>query len=94
MLRIVAEAVTSDRRALPQAAFYHGGILLASSGGASIVSVYDGHDTTGVLIDRFDVQASQFQQSFYERGIALRRGLYVDLGSNVSAFTLYYSDQE
>ena len=83
-------AIGTDRKELDPAAVYHGGILLAAAGGAATVAVYDGHDTTGELIDYFSVAASGHERSWMDDGILLKRGLYIDLGSNVSAFTIFY----
>jgi len=84
-------AVQVDRQVLQRAAVYHGGVLSSSSGGASTVAVYDGLDTTGELIDYFIVLGALYGDSHvFERGVALRVGLYVDLRTNVEAFTVYY----
>jgi len=69
---------------------YHGGVLKSSSGGAATVDVYDGIDTGGELIDSFQCAASARDFHVLERGLEIRRRLYVDLGSNVTAFTVYY----
>jgi len=82
--------VFADKQLIQRAGVYHGGLLLASGDGTSTVSVYDGVDTSGELIDSFSVAASTPQVRVFERGIALARGLYIDLGSNVSTFTAYY----
>ncbi|OGO08509.1 MAG: hypothetical protein A2Y61_04000 [Chloroflexi bacterium RBG_13_60_13] len=82
--------VFADKQVIQRAGVYHGGLLLATGDGASTVAVYDGVDTSGELIDSFSVAASTPQVRVFERGIALARGLYVDLGSNVSVFAAYY----
>lgn len=82
--------VYSDRQLIQRAGVYHGGYLLASGDGASTVAVYDGLDTSGEPIDYFSVATSTPERHIYEKGLALRVGLYVDLGSNVSVFTAYY----
>lgn len=83
-------AVDADGRVLDAGVTYHGGILLAGSGGAATVAVYDGVDASGDLIDYFSAAASARDRGTIDRGLIIRRGLYVDLGSNVSNFTLYY----
>ena len=83
-------AVGVDRGPVREAASYHGGALKTTSGGAGTVDVYDGFDATGELIDTFQAAASDVDVHIFERGLQLRSGIYVDLGSNVSAFTLYY----
>jgi hypothetical protein len=82
--------VQTDRQLIQRAAVYHGGLLLADGVGASTVNIYDGLDTTGELIDSFSVATSTPERHIYEKGLALRVGLYVDLGANVSVFTAYY----
>jgi hypothetical protein len=82
--------VYADKQLVQRAAVYHGGLLLASGDGAATVTVYDGVDTSGEPIDSFSVAASTPQVRVWERGIALARGLYIDLGSNVSVFTAFY----
>ena len=82
--------IEADKRVSLPASVYFGGLLLATSGGAATVAVYDGHDTTGELIDYFSVAASGHERSWMDDGILLKRGLYIDLGSNVSAFTIFY----
>ena len=86
----VSRSVGVDSRPLEPAAVYHGGLLLATSGGAATVAVYDGLDTSGDLIDYFGVVASGHERTWSDDGILLRRGLYIDIGSNVSAFTAFY----
>ena len=84
-------AVQADKLALERAAVYHGGILKSTSGGAATVDVYDGLGTGGEIIDSFQAAASSRDQHFLAEGIALRVGLYVNIGDNVSAFTVYYT---
>jgi hypothetical protein len=87
----VHRRVFADTQVIQRAGVYHGGLILAAAGGASTVAVYDGVDTSGELIDYFSVAASTPNRHIYERGIALQVGLYVDLGDNVSTFTVYYA---
>lgn len=84
-------AVDADGRVLDPGATYHGGILVAGSGGAATVTVYDGVSTGGDVIDYFYAPTSQRDPRWLGEGIILRRGLYVDLGDNVSKFTAYYT---
>jgi len=83
-------SVQADKVALERGGVYHGGILLAGAGGAATVAVYDGLDTGGTLIDYFSALTSAADRHVFERGIDVREGLYVDLGDNVSSFTVYY----
>jgi hypothetical protein len=83
-------AVDADGRVLDPGAIYHGGVLVADGVGAATVTVYDGINTNGDVIDYFYAATSQRDTHWLGEGIELRRGLYVDLGSNVSKFTVYY----
>lgn len=82
--------VDADKKVLEPGGVYHGGLLLATSGGASTVAVYDGLDADGELIDYFSVLTSAPERHFMERGLRIIRGLFIDLGSNVSAFDVFY----
>ena len=84
-------AVDADGKVLDAGATYYGAILKAGSGGTSTVTVYDGVSTGGDVIDYFSAAASGRDPRWLNEGIILRRGLYVDLGLNVDAFTLYYA---
>lgn len=79
-----------DKLTLQRGAVYHGGLLKASADGASTVAVYDGLDTGGTLIDYFSAAASAADRHVFERGLDVRVGLYLDLGANVEACTIYY----
>ena len=82
--------VQVDKLVLERGAIYHGGILKADGVGAATVDLYDGLNTGGEPIDMFYAAVSQRDSRILERGLALREGLYVDIGSNVSYFTIYY----
>jgi hypothetical protein len=87
-------AVDGDGGVIRRGGVYHGGVLLATSGGASTVAVYDGLDTSGDLIDYFSVSASAGERHVDDVGIQIREGLYVDVGSNVSKLTIFYDPPE
>ena len=87
----VSKAVGVDSRVLYPAATYHGGVLLATSGGTATVAVYDGLDTSGDLIAYFSAAASARDPSYLPIGIPLRHGLYVDVSTNVSSFVVFFS---
>lgn len=82
--------VYADRQLIQRAGVYHGGLLLATEDGDAYLHIYDGLDTSGDLIDFILAESGVAGGSVYEKGIALRVGLYVDLGPNVSVFTAYY----
>ena len=84
-------AVDADGKVLDAGATYYGGVLVANSSGASTATVYDGVNTRGDVIDGFSPAQSKSDRHPPDRGIIVRRGLYVALGSNVDVFTLYYA---
>jgi len=82
--------VQDDKVAQIRGSVYHGGLLLATDGGAATVAVYDGLGTDGELIDYFSCAASAYDRHSIAKGIAIREGIYVDVGSNVDSFVLFY----
>jgi hypothetical protein len=87
-------SVSRDGVAFRRGGVYHGGILLASGDGASTVSIYDGVDANGELIDYFSALTSAADRHVFETGVRIREGLYVDVGSNVSKLTIFYEPPE
>jgi len=83
-------AVEVDRQLLQRAAVYHGAILKAADSGTAVADAYDGLDASGELIDTFRCAAKEHDFHMIDPGIALREGLYIDLGANVDKFTVYY----
>ena len=51
----------------------------------------DGSSTSDEIVGAFGVGASGTDRAWLGEGVGLRNGLYVDLGSNVDIFTVYYS---
>lgn len=82
--------VEEDGLVAPAGSTYHGGVL-KSSDDESSVTVYDGIDASADdVIDFFWGEKHTGDHHYLESGIAVRRGLYVDLGSSVGDFTIYY----
>ena len=82
--------VEVDGLAAEAGATYHGGVL-KSSGDESSVTVYDGIDGSAIdVIDFFWGEENTGDHHWIGEGIAVRRGLYVDIGSRVGDFTIYY----
>lgn len=90
MLHLAHQAVVADRRVVQGPGAYYGGVLVATSGGAATVDVYDGDSTSGELIASFSAAASGRNVDRPPIGIHFERYLYVDLGDNVSKFTVFY----
>ena len=82
--------VEVDGQVAAAGATYHGGVL-KSSGDESSVTVYDGVDSSAIdVIDFFWGEENGGDHHFLDKGIAVRRGLYVDIGGRVADFTIYY----
>ena len=82
--------VEVDRQLLERAAVYHGACLRASAAGTATVTVYDGLAATGAPIDAIKCSAEEHDFHMLDPGVALREGLFIDLGDNVDFFTVYY----
>lgn len=80
--------IEADGQHLGPGAVYHGGVLLAD-GGTATVLLYDGDDANGVLIDRLKATNGNMEHRVIERGIRLLKGLYVDVSTNVGDLTLF-----
>ncbi len=82
--------VASDRLVAHGGAAFVGGELVATSGGAAQVLIRDGVDANGEAVAQFDALTSATQRFTLDQPIIMRQGIFVDLGSNVSRFELYY----
>ncbi len=90
MYALSHDAVDADRRVAQGPGSYWGGVLVASAAGYATVDVYDGDNTSGELIDSYVVGSLLAERHSLPGGVHFERGLYVDLGSNVSKFTISY----
>ena len=82
--------VEVDRQLLERAAVYHGACMRAAAAGTASATVYDGLDATGEPIDAFRAAANEHDFHMLDPGVALRQGLFIDLGDNIDFFTVYY----
>ena len=93
MRRVVHTRVEADRLAAQRGVGLYGGELVATSGGTATVNIYDALSAQGAPIMSFSVAASAIQRIFDPWPLAIHTGLYVDIGSNVSRFTLFYDPE-
>lgn len=82
--------VEVDRQLLARAAVYHGACMRAAAAGTAWATVYDGLAANGEPIDAFRAGAEEHDFHMLDPGVALREGLYIDLGDNIDFFTVYY----
>lgn len=64
-------------------------IVNASADGGS-VTIYDGLNANGDLVGVFDGLAAGCNPIAFGRGVCLTRGLFVDIGSNITGVTVIY----
>lgn len=67
------------------------GWSINASADGGIVAIYDGLDTdSGAIIEQVEGLASVNNHAEQHTPILCNNGLYVDIGANVTAFTIYY----
>jgi len=82
--------VEVDRQLLERASVYHGACMRAAAAGTATATVYDGLDATGEPIDAYKAGAEEHDFHMLDPGVAIRVGLFIDLGDNIDFFTVYY----
>jgi len=71
----------------------YGFIIRAGSGGTSVVSIYDGTSTGGVLMDTINIATSTTERPMYCGGLYFGSGCYVDIDTNTSFVTAIYEQE-
>jgi hypothetical protein len=64
--------------------------LTASSGGAATAIIRDGHDTTGEAKIYLSALTSATDPRFFSPPLYFKRGLYIDLASNVTSVLVHF----
>lgn len=64
--------------------------LTAGSGGAATAIIRDGHDTTGEAKIHLAALTSATDPRFFSPPIYFKRGLYVDVASNVTSVLVHF----
>lgn len=86
---------TADDAFLAGPVIYHGGFLKATSGGAATAEIFDDQTAEDLHFrDAFAATASQHDQHLIDPGLRFLHGLFVDLGSNVDHFLVYYEIED
>ncbi len=93
MRRVIHTRVEADRLVAQRGVGLYGGELVATSGGTATVDIYDALRAEGAPIMSFSVAASTIQRIFDPLPLIITTGLFVDVGSNVSRFTLFYDPE-
>lgn len=71
----------------------YGFIARATSGGASVINVYSGTDTSGTLLDVINVAQSTTERPMYAGGLQFPAGCYVDVDANTSFIVALYEQE-
>ena len=84
------ERVTADNLLFPGPCLLGGLVLLVSVTGGD-VSLYNGNDAqSGALIGTFKGEANISEPIIFPWPLRCERGLYVDVGSNVTELLVFY----
>lgn len=67
--------------------------LTAGTGGAATALVYNGVDVSGELKIALSAIASTHFEDTYETPICFDKGIYIDVGSNVTLFTIQFREE-
>jgi hypothetical protein len=90
MLAAAYRRLTADQQVIIGPCLITGYSLEASADGG-IVTVYDGLGTlSGVVIQSITGLASNNRERDFSIPVLCNTGLYVDIGANVTALTIYY----
>lgn len=82
--------VTADSLICPEPCFLVSVCLVANATGASTAVIRDGHNTGGeAVIDLAALTSSKDNRS-YNPPLFFKKGLYVDVGSNVTSVLVQY----
>lgn len=84
------ERVTIDGRVSNKPTFLYSVALVASTGGAATAVIRDGHDTSADAAIDLAALTSSYDFRKFDPPLYLKKGLYVDVGSNVTAVLVHY----
>lgn len=68
-------------------------IVRASSGGATVVNIYEGTSAGGTLVDVVNGATSTTERPMYAGGLLCSGGLYIDVDANTSFVTAIYEQE-
>ncbi len=88
--KIVADGVVGTSGAKIR---IYGFIARATSGGASVINIYNGTSSGGTLIDVINVAQSTTERPMYAGGLYCGSGCFVDVDSNTSFVEAIYEQE-
>lgn len=84
------ELVAADKKVCNGPCFLYGAALVSTTGGASTAVIRDGHDTSGDPAVDLAALTSSNDPRMFDPPIYLKKGLFVDIGSNVTSVLVHF----
>lgn len=78
----------SDQQVVTGPGFYAGFAIRETAAGAAVIRIFDGTDTSGVLIDQITLTANGDSRAYYEDGVKVNAGIFVKVVSGAVAGSL------
>ena len=79
-----------DKKVHNRPCFLYAAHLVAGTGGAATAVIRDGHDTGGEAVVDLAALTSSCDPRKFDPPIFLKKGLYVDVGSNVASVLVHF----
>ena len=79
-----------DKKVCNRPCFLYAAHLVATTGGAATTVIRDGHDTGGETVVDLAALTSSNDPRKFDPPIFLKKGLYIDVGSNVTSVLVHY----
>ena len=79
-----------DKKVCNRPCFLYAAHLVAGSGGAATAVIRDGHDTGGETVVDLAALTSSNDPRKFDPPIYFKKGLYVDVGSNVTSVLVHF----
>ncbi len=84
------DLVTADKKVCNRPCFLYAAQLVGGTGGVSTAVIRDGHDTGGDSAVDLGATTSGNDSRNFDPPIYLKKGLYVDVGSNVTSVLVHF----
>ena len=79
-----------DKKVCNRPVFLYAAHLVASTGGVATAVIRDGHDTGGEAVVDLAALTSSCDPRKFDPPIYLKKGLYVDVGGNVTSVLVHF----
>lgn len=87
---LVSDLVTADKKVSNRPCFLYGCSLVAGTGGAATAVIRDGHETTSEGVIDLAALTSSYDTRKFDPPLYLKRGMFVDVGSNVTSVFVHF----